>query len=266
MHAPVPVRGARALARVEVDKDIMKKLFGFVIVCTIFLGGCSSPTPEPTETATLTSTVTNTSTITPSLTATLTPTSTFTPTLTFTNTATLTPTPLPRAVITSETARIRSGPGLVYTVLIQYYNAQGIELVVLGRDSESEWLVVEISSRQYGWIDTEEVEFSLNLDGLREYDTPPTPIPTLTPTPTPYISVQYIGDYCYVVARNLKPYEPIQVKLASNGKKGSFNAKANANGIYSLQKLSTKAFSGTTLIVTVIGEYGSFAQIQIIFP
>jgi len=161
----------------------------------LVITGCSSvgalivaptPTPTPTITPTLlpTSTVTPTATITP----TPTPTATVIPTVTATPippTPTITPTPAAQVRITSESANVRSGPGLVFPVIGsvrqgETYNVTGVN------PSGTWWRICCLSGEKEGWVRSDLVSISGDLNTIPVIVIPtPTPRPTATPTPIP---------------------------------------------------------------------------------
>ncbi len=162
-----------------------------MLIFTVLLTSCGSTADElaetvyyeltqtraakPTESQTATATDTFTATLT--ATPTLTSTSTITPTSTNTLTPSSTPTPEPEVVVSTNRAILRSGPGESFSKLTTLN--KGKVLVVLGRNQDSSWLAVKHSYSQIGWISLDLVESTLNIEGLSEIESPPTPTSTI---------------------------------------------------------------------------------------
>lgn len=117
--------------------------------------------------------------VTPTLTAvpaspTTAPTATVTPTDTPTPLPTATEAPALFARIVGEVTDIREGPDEAYGI-VGYY-AKGVDLPVLGRNAETDWLLVDLGLGQSGWI-------ALNRL-LIEFDPQVLPIVEVPPAPT----------------------------------------------------------------------------------
>ncbi len=127
-------------------------------------GGCGTPTPTPTLTATNTPTLTSTST------ATNTPTLTQTPTLTSTVQVTLTPTETP----CGECIEYYNNNGVTYSG-IDYIDCNGVQQInVSVGPGQSICVIPGTVSGSYGFLTI--------LGGCGLYGCLPTPTPTLTPT------------------------------------------------------------------------------------
>jgi hypothetical protein len=90
-------------------------------------------------------------------------------------------TPLVLAVVISESANLRSGPGAVYEVVGQV--GQDDVLTIVGQSEDGEWLVVETDEGQTGWLSATLVEVRGKLEQVVAQAAPPTPTP-LPATPT----------------------------------------------------------------------------------
>ncbi len=144
-----------------------------------------TPTPTPTITPTLlpTSTITPTPTHTPTSTPTATPIPTATPSP-IPPTPTITPTPAAQVRITSKSANVRSGPGLVFPVIGSV--SQGETYDVTGTNATGAWWRICCLEEKEGWVRSDLVEISGNLNDIPVVTIPtPTPRPTATPTPIP---------------------------------------------------------------------------------
>ena len=118
------------------------------VVIAAALCSCSAPAPTaaPTPIPIPSATPTLSPTTAPS--PTRIPSATMTPTRPPpTSTPTRSPTPLPDAVVSADSAPVRTGPGSAYPIII--ICPQGTTLVVLGRSSGGLWLKVR-ARRQRG--------------------------------------------------------------------------------------------------------------------
>jgi len=111
------------------------------------------------------------------------------PELTATPTRSSTPTQIPIAVVNVRNANIRSGPDTNFPLVGSA--PEGLELLVVGRNRENTWLVVELDNNEQGWISIDFVDFSFSISTLPEINSPPTPTsppptPTAIPTKKPY--------------------------------------------------------------------------------
>jgi uncharacterized protein YgiM (DUF1202 family) len=132
-----------------------------------------TPTPTPSPTHSPTATPTHIPTHTPSPTPTHTPTRTPKPTKT--------PTPMPDAVVSTELANVRAGPGTVYDIVGQA--KQHDVLQVTGRNSANDWLEVVLPNGKQGWISASLLQVNISLSQVILAVVPPTPTPVATPTP-----------------------------------------------------------------------------------
>ena len=126
--------------------------------------------PAPTRTATPSPTMTET----PTATSSPTPVETATPT----TTPTLAPTPAPHVLEDVGALNLRAGPGTSYQVITSFPG--GMQLNVVGRNEDGNWLLVEQAVRP-GWVSARFV--SDVADHLPILPTPPPP--TVTPTHLP---------------------------------------------------------------------------------
>jgi hypothetical protein len=92
----------------------------------------------------------------------------------------------PTVTVIIDQAEVRSGPGLVYPVLIQAEN--GLVLRVIGRNAQSTYLLIFLPNNQQGWILVEAVQSKFAIITLPVVKAPPTPTPKLESPPgaTPY--------------------------------------------------------------------------------
>lgn len=105
------------------------------------------------------------------------------------------PTPFFTALISAHAANLRSGPGVVYTVVTSL--SEGNELKVLGSNEERTWLKVELQNGDQAWIAMSVVEITFDPNDLTEIEAPPTPtspppVPTKTRKPKTYGGALYI--------------------------------------------------------------------------
>ena len=182
----------------------MNRIKSLLTACVILLGltlvGCGAkatptaqrPAPTPNLPATTTaiavvvfSTLTaQAHAATPTPIPTIKPTDTPQPTPTPQPTATPTPspTPLPVAVVKSEAANVREGPGTTYRVRVVM--KQGDRLTLLGRSGAGDWLLIRLPSWETGWVSASLVQVSTPLDAIAVATTQPTREPTTAPNPT----------------------------------------------------------------------------------
>jgi hypothetical protein len=144
-------------------------------------GGAATPTLAPTPSAAIPNSAPP-SAQPPLGTATRTPTSTPTPRPTRTPTPTPSATSLPDAVVSSQAANLRAGPGTVYEVVGQA--RQGDELHIVGKSSGG-WLEVTLPDGTRGWVSVSLLVVNLDLGQVAVAAIPPTPTPAYTPTPAP---------------------------------------------------------------------------------
>lgn len=143
-----------------------------------------TPTPTPSATPTVTSTATM-PTLTATPTNTPTPTATPTPTHTASPTRTSTPEPtLVYGVVIAENLHVRSGPRAT-DLHMQTLHADD-EVIILGRNPAGDWLKVQTSEIDAGWVAAKHIEIETDSEiNIPIVVTTPTPIPTATATPTP---------------------------------------------------------------------------------
>lgn len=150
-------------------------------------------TQTPTATATISPTANATTSkeaaVVPqaSATATQPPTNTATSTATETAvaTATFTPTPWPSYRIISNSASIRSGPGIVYPAISYVYSGDVMRILAKSQNIPP-WFNIETDAGIVGWISSTvgEPETAFNTGDIEFAATIPAPPPTATPTPT----------------------------------------------------------------------------------
>ena len=99
------------------------------------------------------------------------------------NNLTINLTPRVLALVTSESANLRSGPGDVYDV-VGAVNQDAI-LPVVGQSEDGEWLVVETAKGETAWLSGTLVDVEGELSRVTTLASPPTPSPTMTMTPEP---------------------------------------------------------------------------------
>ena len=113
-----------------------------------------------------------------------TPRPTFTPTLTATpvptDTPTVTPTqPLPPTAVLNANGNLRSGPGVVYAVVVSL--TTGTKVTVLEKDPDSTWFRVKVdSSDQTGWISISLLTYEFDIASIAVAEVIP-PTPTFAP-------------------------------------------------------------------------------------
>lgn len=97
------------------------------------------------------------------------------------------PSNTPGALVDEDAARLRSGPGMNYDILVVL--TRGTGLVVQGRSANAEWLLVFVPDEEMsGWIAVSTLLFDFDLDELEIIVPPPSPtprpdLPTETPKP-----------------------------------------------------------------------------------
>jgi len=196
------------------------------------------------------------------------------PTQTLTQISTDTPTETPtpqsvQALIIVSSAKIRTGPGEVYPILITYNT--GLVLNVLGRNSDSTWLHVDLTLGQTGWIAKNVVEISGQISSLQKIEAPPTP--TTIPLFPKVIAYITSGGVLIAEVSNFNPDEKITVQLIYAATRAVFNTRTfrtDANGnkyLHLLEKISlnlkSQNFTGGIYTITIQGESGTFVQTQI---
>lgn len=99
-------------------------------------------------------------------------------------TATITPTPWPSYRITSSSASIRTGPGVVYPTIGFVYSGDVIRILAKS-DHIPPWFIIETDTGIIGWVSAAvgEAETIYNLEDIELAATIPA-APTSTPTPT----------------------------------------------------------------------------------
>lgn len=167
-----------------------------VLGCSLAgLGGSRAPTPTPTFTKTPKPTFTPTPVYTPTPIPTNTP--VFTPTPVPTDTPAVpptptdtpmpTPTPTPQAIVSIDDLNYRAGPGIAYASLGRL--PRGYQLEVRKRLADNSWLRVCCLNDQEGWVASQYVDLSVDINLIPVDDTvPPTPTPRPRPptnTPAP---------------------------------------------------------------------------------
>ena len=89
----------------------------------------------------------------------------------------------PLITIKVDQADVRTGPDLVFPVLIQV--KLGLTLRAVGRNEANTYLLILLPDKRQGWIPIDAAEFDFDLELLPIVDSPPTPTFTPTPTKTP---------------------------------------------------------------------------------
>jgi serine/threonine protein kinase len=113
------------------------------------------------------------------------PTRTHTPMQTQTNS--LIPTGIVITATTIGSANIRSGPGSAYPIIASL--VQGVEVTVIGRSADGNWVVVNTTDGRNGWMSVTLLSIT-GIELLPIWQTPPTPVytqrpPTREPRDTP---------------------------------------------------------------------------------
>ena len=82
----------------------------------------------------------------------------------------------PGALVDEDAARLRSGPGMNYDILVVL--SRGTGLVVNGRSPNAEWLLVYVPDKQMtGWIAVSTLLFDFDLGSMTVVEPPPSPTP-----------------------------------------------------------------------------------------
>lgn len=177
--------------------------------------------------------------------------------------------PVPLARVVSEVAEIREGPNEVYLV-VGYY-AKGVDLPVLGRNAEADWLLVDLGLGQSGWIAQNQL--------LIEFDPQMVPITEAPPTPTvppPYILAWIerdgndLYDLLFVQLFNFLPGENVEIVFtrSQNGIVDSSRTVVFSKSGSNLHVYNTinNIISGMTYVISATGDQGSSAQTSITIP
>jgi formylglycine-generating enzyme required for sulfatase activity len=88
-------------------------------------------------------------------------------------TATYTATPQPDAVVNTQNANLRAGPGTNYDRLASY--ASGTALAVTGKTATGDWLQVQAPDGVTGWMADSVLEVNADLEQVAVAAAPPTP-------------------------------------------------------------------------------------------
>jgi uncharacterized protein YraI len=80
-----------------------------------------------------------------------------------------------------QSANVRTGPGLVYSIIGGLTG--GSTAPVVGRDAGAQWFVISFGSGQ-GWVSGLLSKYDGDVNSLPVIAAPPTPVPTSTPVPT----------------------------------------------------------------------------------
>jgi hypothetical protein len=102
--------------------------------------------------------------------------------------ATPTSTPMPGAVVETNSLNVRKGPGTMYPIVTGL--PQGERLDILGQAYNCGWLKIETSKGIEGWVSAELVRFELPCSEIPAASIPATPIPMPTAMPTAIPTVQ----------------------------------------------------------------------------
>ncbi len=183
---------------------------------------------------------------------------------TLTQAPTPTETPIPIAMIKTEIANLRTGPGEVYPIIVSF--SKGVSLEILGRNIESTWFFVDFSFDQAGWISIDAVEISGDLSIFAIVEPPPTPVfPTLTPTLSPMgVTIEKYEDSDKIIlvwVTGLTQGEKFTVNVISYGtilitRTGkAWSGKGSGNAYLDLRDLPPGTYT-----ITVRSEAGLFAQ------
>jgi Bacterial SH3 domain len=97
------------------------------------------------------------------------------------------PTPSEPMLTLSQSANVRSGPGINYPVIGGLQG--GTSMPVVGRDAAAQWFVISYGSRQ-GWVSGQVSSYSADASALPVIKAPPPPPPTpVPPTSVPPTAV-----------------------------------------------------------------------------
>jgi len=96
---------------------------------------------------------------------------------------TLTYTPMPGAVVDTDSLNIRKGPGTMYAIVTGV--DRGDTLEINGQAYSCEWLKIETENGLEGWVSAELVVFETPCSSIPAAQIPPTPIPLPSSTPIP---------------------------------------------------------------------------------
>jgi hypothetical protein len=163
---------------------ILIAILGLMIGIGSSIGSKWLETPQPTELSGLPETITSTGglTDTPAPSYTPSPTNTITLTTTYTPTSTKTLVVL-SAQVNGNNAYLRSGPDL-YHPIISHCLDYPSDLVIISRNSDGTWFLVETESGLIGWLRENWITLNVNIDQIPIEQFIPTAPPTFTPTPT----------------------------------------------------------------------------------
>jgi len=93
--------------------------------------------------------------------------------------STVTPDQNARALINEGMLNVRSGPGMVYPVVVAIGNGNYVQL--LGRDANSTWVKVLTHTGHQGWLNSVYTTMSVPLAGLPVIAAPPIPATPIEP-------------------------------------------------------------------------------------
>lgn len=144
--------------------------------------------------------------------ATATPTATVTSTSTpspATPTATATPAPAtsPTALVATGALNVRSGPGVTYSVLT--VTTQGQTVTLLGRNANSSWAKIRLSSGTEGWVNSSLITPTVSISSLPLADSPAPPQPPVPVAPGAVLSLRSGPGFSYPVTGSV--YQGLQV-------------------------------------------------------
>ncbi len=105
-----------------------------------------------------------------------------TPWYTATPKATITSTPMPGAVVKTNSLNVRSGPDTVYSIVGSA--SQGDHLDILGQAYGCAWLKIKMPNGNEGWVSSDLVEYEIPCSDIPSAPVPPTPIPQPAAMPT----------------------------------------------------------------------------------
>jgi len=96
---------------------------------------------------------------------------------------TFTYTPMPGAIVDTESLNIRKGPGTMYAIVTGV--GKGDYLEIIGQAYSCEWLKVKTENGVEGWVSAGLVRYEQPCSSIPSAKIPPTPIPLPSSTPVP---------------------------------------------------------------------------------
>lgn len=107
---------------------------------------------------------------------------TATPTAEPTPTPTFTPLPKPQAIVSTQEANVRRGPGTGHPVVARLRQGETVDLI--GRNVDGTWWQVALATGEQGWVNASLVSTVGPADAVEVAAVIPTPPPAAAPRPT----------------------------------------------------------------------------------